>query len=139
MNSIICFDQYIEPEHQFNIKIIAQNLDDFNQRMGTNIILDYICEDYTFYPLEENDQLAIWFCEGINELLFLAHNPTEYSEFECDQYLSNRAKEIEILFDENHKMLYKKRYIDYSPIGFLDFDSEEYIKYEINQLLKRIS
>ena len=137
--NIVClelaFDQEIEPEHLFNMHIISQNLEDFNIRFETDIILSYDIDDYTFTPLEENDENALWFCEGINELLAFAHSPTSNDRVDLDLYLERRKNDIKFLYSPQLYEPYAQRYFDYAPIGFLTDESMDYIKYEMNNLL----
>lgn len=137
--NIVClelaFDQEIEPEHLFNMHIISQNLVDFNIRFETDIILSYDIYDYTFTPLEENDENALWFCEGINELLAFAHSPTSNDQVDLDLYLERRKNEIKFLYSPQLYEPYVKRYFDYAPIGFLTDENMDYIKNETNNLL----
>lgn len=138
-HNIICLDleigNSIEPEHVYNILVISKNLADFNNRFNTDIKLNYDVDDYMFTPIDEDDEYVIWFCEGISELLAFAHSPTSNDEFDLNEYLDNRRKEINylqkgLLFDQ-----YKKRYIDYAPLGFLFYDSEDYIKSRLTDLI----
>ena len=137
--NIVClelaFDQEIEPEHLFNMHMISQNLEDFNIRFETDIILSYDIDDYTFTPLEENDENALRFCEGINELLAFAHSPTSNDRVDLDLYLERRKNDIKFLYSPQLYEPYAQRYFDYAPIGFLTDESMDYIKYEMNNLL----
>jgi len=131
----LAFDQEIEPEHLYNMDIISKNLDDFNTRFETDIMLSYDIDDYTFTPLEENDENALWFCEGINELLAFAHSPTSNDRVDLDLYLERRKNDIKFLYSPQLYEPYAQRYFDYAPIGFLTDESMDYIKYEMNNLL----
>lgn len=137
--NIVCLDlvlgQEIKSDHLFNMDIISKNLEDFNERFESDIMLSYEVGDYLFEPLEENDEHALWFCEGIPELLFFAHSPTCNDEKELDLYLENRSKEMKYLYSPQLYEPYAKRYFDYAPLGFLSEESMDYIKYEMNNLL----
>lgn len=144
MNSfknIVCLDlvlgNEIKPDHLFNIEITSKNLEDFNERFECDIILSYDVGDYMFEPLEENDECALWFCEGITELLLFAHSPTCNDKKELDLYLENRSREMKYLYNPQLYEAYAERYFDYAPIGFLTEESMDYIKYELNNLLFR--
>jgi len=76
--------------------IISKNLDNFNIRFETDIMLTYDIYDCTFTPLEENAEHALWFCKGINELLAFAHFPT--SNDIVDLYLECRRNDIKFLY-----------------------------------------
>src|SRR5690606_3188729 len=106
----LAFDQEIEPEHLYNMDIISKNLDDFNTRFETDIMLSYDIYDYTFIPLEENDEHALWFCEGINELLAFAHSPTSNDREDLDFYLERRRNDIKFLYIPELYEPYVKRY-----------------------------
>ena len=131
----LAFDKEIEPEHLYNMDIISKNLDDFNTRFETDIMLSYDIYDYTFTPLEENDEHALWFCEGINELLAFAHSPTSNDREDLDFYLERRRNDIKFLYIPELYEPYVKRYFDYAPIGFLTDENMDYIKNEMNNLL----
>lgn len=126
--NIVClelaFDQEIEPEHLFNMDIISQNLEDFNIRFETDIMLSYDIYDYTFTPLEENDEHALWFCEGINELLAFARSPTSNDRVDLDLYLERRKNDIKFLYSPQLYDPYVKRYFDYESIRFLTEESK---------------
>lgn len=131
----LAFDQEIEPEHLFNMDIISKNLDDFNVRFNMDIMLTYDIYDYAFTPFEENNEHAVWFCEGINELLAFAYSPINNEIEDLHFYLENRKKEIKYLNNPQLYDSYAKRYHDYAPIGFLTAENMDYIKYEMNNLL----
>lgn len=137
--NVVCWDlelgNDLEWEHLYNMEIISKNLDDFNGRFNTDIVLNYDVVGCVFTPFEENDEHAVWFCEGINELLAFAHSPTCNEKEEIDLYLENRSKEIKFLYSTELYEQYSKRYFDYAPIGFLSDKSMDYIKYKMNNLL----
>lgn len=98
-------------------------------------MLCYDIFDYIFEPLEENDEHALWFCEGIPEFLDFSQSSKCNDEKELDLYLENRSKEMKYLYSPQLYEPYAKRYFDYAPIGFLTEESMDYIKYEMNNLL----
>ena len=85
--------------------------------------------------ITENDENALWFCEGINELLAFAHSPTSNDRVDLDLYLERRKNDIKFLYSPQLYEPYAQRYFDYAPIGFLTDESMDYIKYEMNNSL----
>jgi len=137
--NIVCLDlvlgQEIAQDHLFNMEIISKNLEDFNERFESDIMLSYEADDCLFEPLEEDDEHALWFCEGIPELLDFSQSSKCNDEKELDLYLENRSREMKYLYSPQLYEPYAKRYFDYAPIGFLTDESMDYIKYEMNNLL----
>lgn len=117
------------------MEIISKNLEDFNVRFNIDIVLNYDVVGCVFTPIDENDEKAIWFCEGINELLAFAHSPTCNEEEELDLYLDRRRKEKNYLHSLQLYDPYVTRYFDYAPLGFLYEESMIYIKDKLNNLL----
>lgn len=130
------FNVDIEPEHWSNMNIISINLDDFNKRLDTDFILNYSVDDYSFSPLEDDsNELLIWFLEGIPELLSFAYSPTMSSYEDLELYLSNRKKELKYVFSKEMFENYRRRYIDYAPLGFLEKPDYDYIKANLTDLI----
>lgn len=130
--NILCLDlevgNSITAAEQFNISIISSNLADFNLRFETEIVLHYSSNTGEFEPMDAEDLLAGWFCDGIKELLALANSKANHSKEQIDRYLSNRRMEVEHLKISSTFSSYCKRYHNYSPLGFLSYDNEQYVK-----------
>lgn len=138
--NVVCieldFDIEIEPEHWSNMNIISKNLTDFNNRFKTDFIVNYSVDDYFFTPLEDdNNELLIWFLEGVPELLSFAYSPTMSSYEDLDLYLNNRRKELKYVFSKEMFENFQKRYIDYAPLGFLEKPDYNYIKEKLTNLI----
>lgn len=137
--NILCLDlevgNSITAAEQFNISIVSANLADFNFRFETEIVLHYSCNTGEFEPVDAEDLLAGWFCDGIKELLALANSKANHSKEHIDRYLSNRKSEVEHLKISSTFGSYCKRYHNYSPLGFLSYDNEQYVKKEMSSLL----
>jgi|GEM_PF-917296 len=138
--NVVCleldFDVEIEPEHWSNMNIISKNLTDFNNRFKTDFIVNYSVDDYFFTPLEDdNNELLIWFLEGVPELLSFAYSPTMSSYEDLDLYLNNRRKELKYVFSTEMFENFQKRYIDYAPLGFLEKPDYNYIKEKLTNLI----
>lgn len=140
--NVVCWDlelgNDLEWEHLYNMEIISKNLDDFNGRFNTDVVLNYDVVGCVFTPFEENDEHAVWFCEGINELLAFAHSPTCNEKEEIDLYLESRRKEIKYLIHQELYEPYYQRYFQYAPLGFLTDENIQYIREKITKLLFRI-
>lgn len=137
--NILCLDlevgNSITSVEQFNISIVSANLADFNLRFQTNIVLHYSSATGSFDPVDTNDVLAGWFCDGIKELLALANSPANKTRAHIDRYINNRRIEVGHLKISSTFSSYCKRYQNHSPLGFLSDDNEQYVKKEINSLL----
>lgn len=139
--NIVClqldFNQEIEPEHISNINITSLNLDDFNNRFGTDFILYYDADNYVFeIPKEfESNELLIWFAEGIGELLAFAYSPTRSSYGDLDLYLTDRKKELNYAHTTQMFDNFRTRYIDYAPLGFLEEPDYNYIKDKLTDMI----
>ena len=137
--NILCLDleigNSITAAEQFNINIVSANLADFNFRFGSEIVLHYSSNTGEFEPMDADDLLAWWFCDGIKELLALANSKANHSKEYIDQYISNRKNEVGHLKISSTFGSYCKCYHNYSPLGFLSYDNEEYVKKQMNSLL----
>ena len=137
--NILCLDlevgNSITAAEQFNISIVSANLADFNFRFETDIVLHYSSNTCEFEPMDAEDLLAGWFCDGIKELLALANSDANYSNEYIDRYLNNRKSEVGHLKISSTFKSYCKRYHNHSPLGFLSYDNEEYVRKEMNSLL----
>lgn len=137
--NIVCLDlefgNELESEHMYNMEIIGKNLDDFNTRLNTDVMLSYDPEYYSFSPIDENDENAIWFCEGIGELLAFAHSPTNNTSFDVMQYLNERRKELNYIVTDVLFEPYRRRYWEYAPIGFLNEENMAFIQNELSRML----
>lgn len=138
--NVVCieldFDIEIEPEHWSNMNIISKNLTDFNERFKTDFIVNYSVDDYSFSPLDDKShELLIWFLEGIAELLAFAYSPTMSSYEDLELYLNNRKKELKYAHSKEMYENFRKRYIDYAPLGFLEKPDYEYIKRKLTDLI----
>lgn len=140
-NNVVCLDltigNSIEPEHLSNMNIIGINLADFNERFSTDFILYYDPDGYSFELPEEHEsnELLIWFVEGIGELLAFAYSPSSMSYDDFDLYLEERRKEINYLHNKQLFDNYRKRYIDYAPLGFLEESDYLYIKNKLTNMI----
>jgi len=114
---------------------VSKNLADFNERFGRDVMLFYSINGIEFTPLEEYDEYAVWFCEGITELLTFASSPTCNNVEELDYYLQRSKKEINYLSSADLFAPYYQRYYDYAPIGFLSVESANYIRKKLTKLL----
>ena len=137
--NILCLDlevgNSITAAEQFNISIVSANLSDFNFRFETDIMLNYSSNTGEFEPMDAEDLLAGWFCDSIKELLALANSTANHSKEHIERYINNRKNEVEHLKSSSTFGSYFKRYHNYSPLGFLSYDNEEYVRKEMNSLL----
>jgi len=79
--------------------------------------------------------LAEWFCDDIKELLKLANSQANNSMEYIESYINNRRIELVHLKNSSNIGSYCKRYHDYSPLGFLSYENEQYVKNEMNAML----
>lgn len=138
--NIVCleldFNQSIEPEHISNINITSLNLADFNKRFDTDYILNYSVDDFMFSPIDdENYELLNWFLEGIPELLSLAYSPTRSTYEDLEIYLKAREKELNYTHSKQMFENYRKRYIAYAPLGFLEEPDYNYISFKLTDMI----
>jgi len=79
--------------------------------------------------------LAEWFCGNIKELLKLANSQANHIIEYIEWYINNRRIELVHLKNSSNIRSYRKRYHDYSPLGFLSYENEQYVKNEMNAML----
>lgn len=134
MKNIIKSDStFYNYEEEINIKVVSLNLEDFNKRFNTDIVL-YYDEEY-FTPYEKSD-LADYFIETIPDLLFMAHNPFCNEIDEWKSWISWRKEEREKLFIPSEINRFNKRNFEYCPLGITDNEEVfEYVKNEMNKLI----
>lgn len=137
--NIICIyledGKSITAAEQFNISIVSANLADFNFRFETDIILHYNYYTGEFEPADNYNILAEWFCDGIKELLRLANSQANNSKEFIESYLNNRRRELQHLRISSTIGSYCKRYHNHSPLGFLSYENEQYVKSEMSSML----
>lgn len=134
MKNIIKSDStFYNYEEEINIKVVSLNLEDFNKRFNTDIVL-YYDEEY-FTPYEKSD-LADYFIETIPDLLFMAHNPFCNEIEEWKTWVEWRKEEREKLFIPSEINRFNKRNFEYCPLGITDNEEVfEYVKNEMNKLI----
>lgn len=134
MKNIIKSDStFYNYEEEINIKVVSLNLEDFNKRFNTDIVL-YYDEEY-FTPYEKSD-LADYFIETIPDLLFMAHNPFCNEIEEWKTWVEWRKEEREKLFIHSEINRFNKRNFEYCPLGITDNEEVfEYVKNEMNKLI----
>ncbi|MFV0189057.1 hypothetical protein OBK29_03875 [Empedobacter falsenii] len=134
MKNIIKSDStFYNYEEEINIKVVSLNLEDFNKRFNTDIVL-YYDEEY-FTPYEKSD-LADYFIETIPDLLFMAHNPFCNEIEEWKTWVEWRKEEREKLFIHSEINRFNKRNFEFYPLGITDNEEVfEYVKNEMNKLI----
>ncbi len=116
-------------EHEFNIEVISKNLDDFNLRFQTNIVLTYKAEDFLYHTSTTPSLLGDYFLSNINYLLSLAHNPSNDDLSFWDEYISWLVSTV------NDKEVFKIWFSDYTPQGIeLTDEVKDYVKSKLNNL-----
>lgn len=119
----------INDEHLTNIEVVSINLNDFNERFSTDINLLYSVEDFTFYPFVPNN-LADIFCDNINDLLFMAHNPSNDDMSIWNEFVSWKITEI------TDKNIFKIWFSDYVPQGIeLNDDIKNHVMKGFNEVI----
>jgi len=135
MKNIIKSDStFYNYEEEINIKVVSLNLEDFNKRFNTDIVL-YYDEEY-FTPYEASD-LAEYFISIIPDLLFMKHNPFCNELDEWKEFIKFKVEELNNLKEAYQKEWFKILYKNYYPIGITDVEENKY--YVINELNKIVN
>ncbi|WP_295676074.1 hypothetical protein [uncultured Empedobacter sp.] len=119
----------LDAEHIKNVEVVSLNLEDFNERFSTDIELLYSVEDFLFYPLVPS-QLGELFCDNIDDLLFMAHNPSKDDLSFWNEFISWKITEV------TDKNIFKIWFADYIPQGIeLTDEVKDYIMKDFNQTI----
>jgi len=134
MNNIIKSDStFYDYEEETNIRVVSFNLEDFNKRFGTEIVLYYTDEIFDPY---ESSELSEYFISTIPDLLFMTHNSFCNEIDEWKSWISWRKEEREKLFIPSEINRFNKRNFEYCPLGITDNEEVfEYVKNEMNKLI----
>lgn len=135
MNNIIKSDStFYDYEEETNIRVVSFNLEDFNKRFNTDIVLYYDEEYFTPY---ESSELADYFISTIPDLLFMAHNPFCNELDEWKEFIKFKVEELNNLKEGYQKEWFKILYKNYYPIGIADVEENKY--YVINEMNKIVN
>lgn len=135
MNNIIKSDStFYDYEEETNIRVVSFNLEDFNKRFKTDIVLYYDEEYFTPY---ESSELADYFISTIPDLLFMAHNPFCNELDEWKEFIKFKVEELNNLKEGYQKEWFKILYKNYYPIGIADVEENKY--YVINEMNKIVN
>ena len=135
MNNIIKSDStFYDYEEETNIRVVSFNLEDFNKRFNTDIVLYYDEEYFTPY---ESSELADYFISTIPDLLLMAHNPFCNELDEWKEFIKFKVEELNNLKEGYQKEWFKILYKNYYPIGITDVEENKY--YVINELNKIVN
>ncbi|WP_291076317.1 MULTISPECIES: hypothetical protein [unclassified Empedobacter] len=135
MNNIIKSDStFYDYEEETNIRVVSLNLEDFNKRFKTDIVLYYDEEYFTPY---ESSELADYFISTIPDLLFMAHNPFCNELDEWKEFIKFKVEELNNLKEGYQKEWFKILYKNYYPIGIADVEENKY--YVINEMNKIVN
>lgn len=116
-------------EHSLNVEVVSLNLDDFNERFSTDLRLLYSIEEELFYPIVPS-QLGDLFCENINDLLFMVHNPSNDDLSIWNEFVSWKMTEV------TDKNIFKIWFSDYYPAGIeLSDEVKTAIMKDFNQVI----
>ncbi|MDM1542376.1 hypothetical protein [Empedobacter sp. 189-2] len=119
----------IDDEYTTNVEVVSLNLDDFNERFGTDIHLLYSIEEELFYPIVPS-QLGDLFCDNINDLLFMVHNPSNDDLSIWNEFVSWKMTEV------TDKNIFKIWFSDYYPAGIeLSDEVKDSIIKDFNQVI----
>jgi hypothetical protein len=120
--------ELLDDEHTTNVEVVSLNLDDFNERFSSDIHLLYSVEDYLYYPLVPS-QLGELFCDNIDDLLFMTHNPSKDDITFWDDFIQWKVDEV---IDKN---VFKIWFTDYVPVGMnLSAEVTDYVKLKLNEI-----
>lgn len=135
MNNIIKSDStFYDYEEETNIRVVSFNLEDFNKRFNTDIVLYYDEEYFTPY---ESSELADYFISTIPDLLLMAHNPFCNELDEWKEFIKFKVEELNNLKEGYQKEWFKILYKNYYPIGIADVEENKY--YVINEMNKIVN
>ncbi|HAD78209.1 hypothetical protein ACTS9U_07140 [Empedobacter falsenii] len=119
--------ELLNEEHKANLEVVSLNLDDYNERFGTDINLLYSVEDYEYYSMVPSE-LAEIFIVSISDLLFMANNPSNDDITFWNEFVSWKLIEV------TNKSIYKIWFTDYYPLGIeLSNEVKNYIINDFNQ------
>lgn len=129
---------FLNEEHLTNVDVVTLDLSDFNQRFKTDIYLKYDVSENIFTPVKETI-LSIFFCNTINDLLFMVHNPTNNTPENWIDFINWKFEEFQNLETNQKRDIFKLRYSDYFPQGLnLDNETAEFIKESFNTLISKL-
>lgn len=156
----IIFDNEIlkkKEENELSIRqleIASLNLDDFNQRLNSNIKLTYNSQYKSFFPTSRDEKFDNLIARYIAHLLSYYKNRNDWNEanfidynislirheFE-DLYLS--IKEIGKDYSHNSGLrqrlsLFIKRYDDYYPFGIFTDEGQQLYKSELQKMVNSL-
>ncbi|MCX8530826.1 hypothetical protein [Chryseobacterium luquanense] len=155
--NIISFENDI-PQETFdknaeNLKMAQLNLSDFNERMGKDY--DLVCKFTNGHPRfflkqelrypENTNTIASqinWLLNWKREIKDRVYFKIFFNDIEREFEKIDRYHSPYVEKDKVYDKLvenFKKKYTEYSPLGFLNKEDENYIKEEINKkFLQRI-
>lgn len=149
MNNIT-IDEELSQEFQSSEKfqkildIAKLNLEDYNARMNTSYDLTYkdVGEERFRFTLDDSDNyqdgiagdvnfFVLWNAEKLDKSYFeiFYQNISNYEYSELSFYNSPHIKKYETY--QNMVVAFKKKYMDYSPLGFLTDEESQSVKSEI--------
>lgn len=133
-------------EFEKKISIAKLNLEDYNARLNTSYDLTYkdVGEGKWKFTLDDSDNhrdeiagdvnfFILWNTEKVNKVYFeiFYQNIKNYEYNELSFYNSPHVKKDEGY--HNKITLFKRKYTNYSPLGFLTDDEIELVKSEISR------
>lgn len=145
--------------HERKLEIGSLNLDNYNSKFNNHVYkLIYNTEDFEFKPLEKEDKHSIFISSWINYFTWWDLQDQNYKQDIVNTYthlISNRYFEkvysiigfnpivgrsvnsdLDWFFKERD--LFKLRFKDFHPIGFLSVEQEHKIKTEFNRLCQEL-
>ncbi|TBX65200.1 hypothetical protein EZL74_12475 [Flavobacterium silvisoli] len=141
--------------HSKQIEITSLNLDDFNARLNSNIVLVYNSDYRGFFLNSEDERYGRLFTRHIAHLLtYYNHretwNETSFISYDLnlikydfeDLYLSiknlnqNYTHNLELVRRLN---LFKNRWNNYYPLGILSKEGEQQYKNELQKMVDKLN
>lgn len=145
--------------HDRKLEIGSLNLDNYNCRLDKHVCkLIYDVEDCEFYPLDENDQHSVFIASWINYFTWWDLQNEKDKEGLVSTYISlvsnryyekvhsiigfniivGRPVESDLDWFYKQRNLFKLRFKDFHPVGFLSTEQEFKIKDEFNELCQEL-
>lgn len=141
--------------HSKQIEITSLNLEDFNTRFNSNIILVYNSNYKGFFLNSEDERYGRLFTRHIAHLLAYYNHRKTWNEASFISYDLNlirydfedlylNIKDLKQDYIENSELvrrlnLFKSRWNNYHPLGILSKEGEQQYKNELQKILDKLN
>lgn len=145
--------------HNRKLEIASLNLNNYNSKFDNHICkLIYNSDDLDFYPLNKDDKHSIFITSQINYFTWWDLQTDTYKNDMVNTYIHNiynmyyqkvysiisfnliidRSVKSDLDWFFKERNLFKLRFKDFHPIGFLSVEQELKIKTEFNRLCQEL-